>query len=74
MSDEPPTGARSSLAGPPQPDARNPHVSEPASRGHGKLLKAALMRKEYEFSKMKSWRNPYAKLLKKPVTVRLRNG
>lgn len=29
------------------------------------------MRKEYEFSKMKSRRNPYARLLKKPVTIRL---
>ena len=29
------------------------------------------MRAEYEFSKMKGRRNPYAKLLKKPVTIRL---
>src|SRR3989338_10781814 len=29
------------------------------------------MRKEYEFSKMKGRRNPYANLLKKPVTIRL---
>ena len=29
------------------------------------------MRAEYEFSKMKGHRNPYAKLLKKPVTIRL---
>ena len=29
------------------------------------------MRKEYEFAKMKGRRNPYAKLLKKPVTIRL---
>ena len=29
------------------------------------------MRKEYEFSKMKSRCNPYARLLKKPVTIRL---
>ena len=29
------------------------------------------MRKEYEFSKMKGHRNPYARLLKKPVTIRL---
>lgn len=29
------------------------------------------MRKEYDFSKMKGRRNPYAKLLKKPVTIRL---
>jgi uncharacterized protein (DUF4415 family) len=29
------------------------------------------MRKEYDFSKMKSRRNPYAGLLKKPVTIRL---
>ena len=29
------------------------------------------MRKEYEFSKMKGRRNPYARLLKKPVTIRL---
>ena len=29
------------------------------------------MRREYNFSKMKGRRNPYAKLLKKPVTIRL---
>ena len=29
------------------------------------------MRKEYDFSKMKSRRNPYAKVLKKQVTLRL---
>jgi len=29
------------------------------------------MRTEYEFSKMKSRRNRYARLLKKPVTIRL---
>ena len=29
------------------------------------------MRTEYEFSKMKGSRNPYARLLKKPVTIRL---
>ena len=29
------------------------------------------MRTEYEFSKMKGRRNPYARLLKKPVTIRL---
>ena len=29
------------------------------------------MRKEYEISKMKGRRNPYARLLKKPVTIRL---
>jgi uncharacterized protein (DUF4415 family) len=29
------------------------------------------MRKEYEFSRMKGRRNPYARLLKKPVTIRL---
>ncbi len=29
------------------------------------------MRREYEFSKMKGRRNPYARLLKKPVTIRL---
>jgi uncharacterized protein (DUF4415 family) len=29
------------------------------------------MRKEYDFSKMKSRRNPYAKQLKKQVTLRL---
>lgn len=29
------------------------------------------MRKEYDFSKMKGRRNPYARLLKKPVTIRL---
>ena len=30
------------------------------------------MRKEYDFSKMKWRRNPYAKLLNKQVTIRLR--
>jgi uncharacterized protein (DUF4415 family) len=29
------------------------------------------MRKEYDFSKMKARRNPYAKVLKKQVTLRL---
>ena len=29
------------------------------------------MRAEYEFSKMQGRRNPYARLLKKPVTIRL---
>jgi hypothetical protein len=29
------------------------------------------MRKEYDFSKMKSRKNPYAKVLKKQVTLRL---
>ena len=29
------------------------------------------MRKEYDFSTMKGRRNPYAKRLKKPVTIRL---
>jgi len=29
------------------------------------------MRKEYDFSKMKSRRNPYANILKKQVTLRL---
>ena len=29
------------------------------------------MRAAYEFSKMKGRRNPYARLLKKPVTIRL---
>ena len=29
------------------------------------------MRTAYDFSKMKGRRNPYAKLLKKPVTIRL---
>ena len=29
------------------------------------------MRREYDFSKMKGRRNPYARLLKKPVTIRL---
>ena len=29
------------------------------------------MRTNYDFSKMKSRRNPYAKLLKQPITIRL---
>ena len=29
------------------------------------------MRKHYDFSKMKGRKNPYAKLLKQPVTMRL---
>jgi uncharacterized protein (DUF4415 family) len=29
------------------------------------------MRKEYDFSKMKSRRNPYASKLKRPVTIRM---
>ena len=29
------------------------------------------MRAEYDFSKLKTRRNPYAKRLKKPVTIRL---
>ena len=32
---------------------------------------AERLRTEYTFSKMKGRRNPYAKLLKKPVTIRL---
>lgn len=30
-----------------------------------------IMKKEYDFEKMKSRRNPYASKLKKPVTIRL---
>jgi len=30
-----------------------------------------MMRSHYEFSKMKARRNPYVKLLKQPVTIRL---
>ncbi len=30
-----------------------------------------MMKKEYDFSKMKSRKNPYALKLKKPVTIRL---
>ena len=30
-----------------------------------------LMKKEYDFSKMKGRRNPYASKLKRPVTIRL---
>lgn len=29
------------------------------------------MKKEYDFSKMKSRKNPYASKLKKPITIRL---
>ncbi|MBN2498558.1 MAG: BrnA antitoxin family protein [Deltaproteobacteria bacterium] len=29
------------------------------------------MRKEYDFSKLKGRRNPYARRLKKPVTIRI---
>ena len=29
------------------------------------------MRKHYNLSKLKSWKNPYAKRLKTPVTIRL---
>ena len=32
------------------------------------------MRSHYDFSKMKSRKNPYAKLLKQPVTIRLDRG
>lgn len=31
------------------------------------------MRKEYDFSKMKSRKNPYASKLKRPVTIRMRD-
>lgn len=31
------------------------------------------MRKEYDFSKMKSRKNPYASKLKRPVTIRIRD-
>ena len=31
------------------------------------------MRKEYDFSKMKSRRNPYAKQLKKQISIKLNN-
>lgn len=37
----------------------------------GTLPEGARMRREYDFSKMKGRRNPYARLLKKPVTIRL---
>ncbi|WP_420468484.1 BrnA antitoxin family protein [Panacagrimonas sp.] len=29
------------------------------------------MKKEYDFSTMKSWTNPYTSKLKKPVTIRM---
>ncbi len=29
------------------------------------------MRAHYDFSKMKGWKNPYAKALKTPITIRL---
>ena len=32
------------------------------------------MKKEYDLKKMKSRKNPYAKLLKKQITIRLENG
>jgi uncharacterized protein (DUF4415 family) len=32
------------------------------------------MKKEYELKKLKSRKNPYAKLLKKQITIRLDNG
>jgi len=34
-------------------------------------MKVVNMRDEYDFSKMKSRKNPYASKLKKPVTIRL---
>ena len=34
-------------------------------------MKVVSMRDEYDFSKMKSRKNPYAAKLKKPVTIRL---
>lgn len=34
-------------------------------------MKVVSMRDEYDFSKMKSRKNPYASKLKKPVTIRL---
>ena len=35
------------------------------------LLGGAIMKKEYDLSKMKKRRNPYANKIKKPVTMRL---
>ena len=32
------------------------------------------MKKEYDFSKMKAVKNPYAKILKKQVTIRLNSN
>ena len=29
------------------------------------------MRKEYDFSKMKGWKNPYARGLRKQITIRM---
>lgn len=29
------------------------------------------MRKEYDFSNMKGWKNPYAKRLKRQITIRI---
>ena len=35
------------------------------------MLEEEAMKKEYDFSKMKSKRNPYAKRLKRQITIRM---
>ena len=48
------------------------HLGEKGhARGSAELSEGADMRTAYDFSKMKGRRNPYARLLKKPVTIRL---
>ncbi|MBW2064934.1 MAG: BrnA antitoxin family protein [Deltaproteobacteria bacterium] len=44
---------------------------ESDEKGTKRIFRRKIMRKEYEFSKMKGRRNPYAKRLKKQVTIRM---
>jgi len=40
-------------------------------KGTKSIYQRKIMRKEYDFSKMKGCKNPYAKRLKKQVTIRM---
>jgi uncharacterized protein (DUF4415 family) len=44
---------------------------ESDEKGTKNIFRRKIMRKEYDFSKMKGRKNPYAKRLKKQVTIRM---
>jgi uncharacterized protein (DUF4415 family) len=44
---------------------------ESHQKGTKSVFRREIMRKEYDFSKMKGRKNPYAKRLKKQVTIRM---
>jgi uncharacterized protein (DUF4415 family) len=49
----------------------NPVVYSEVSIGAKSISRRKIMRKEYDFSKIKGRKNPYAKKLKKQVTIRM---